>query len=408
MAVEFEKLQFKKNWNNASDFPTYEENEAQVRADLQALHDETKEFINDKLIPSIENLAVPGAGDMLAAIYDPNGKRKDVFQYAEDKAAAITRESLGAASAYSVSDHVANTSNPHRVSATQVPVSENVVSVLGNSGEWSVDDVLAQIGAMLNSGATLYQWRKSKAVAVITAESTTVSHSRYYYSENITIDGSGNITMVNPKQLIITSSTTASSVLATMGTSYFRPGSATGTNTKAIYKMKADTTATLTVDASISGWVAQLKNVDYYGGTILSELLVSEDPNAYTDGYVDDEGFTYTALETVSTFVPRMATGSYVGTGTSDIGNPNNLVLSFSPKLVWITGGGFKALFFASELTETYAECGYLLCSTSTLGTNAGYYALVDANTLKWYYGSTYANYQMNTSGQEYKWVAIG
>ena len=84
MANTFEKLSFTKDWNNSADFPTYEENEAKVRADLQALHDETKNFINNKLIPGIENLAVPGSGDMLAAIYDPNGKREDVFQYAED------------------------------------------------------------------------------------------------------------------------------------------------------------------------------------------------------------------------------------------------------------------------------------------------------------------------------------
>ena len=399
MAVEFEKLQFKKNWNNASDFPTYEENEAQVRADLQALHDETKEFINDKLIPSIENLAVPGAGDMLAAIYDPNGKRKDVFQYAEDKAAAITRESLGAASAYSVSDHVANTSNPHRVSATQVPVSENVVSVLGNSGEWSVDDVLAQIGAMLNSGATLYQWRKSKAVAVITAESTTVSHSQYHYSENITIDGSGNITMVDPKWMIITSSTTASSLLAAMGTSYFRPGSATGTNTKAIYKMKADTTATLNIDTSISGWVAQLKNVDYYGGTILSELLVSEDPNAYTDGYVDDEGYTYTALDPITAFVPRIQGGSYTGTGTYGAASPLKLAFSFAPKMVAIQADGatYRATWLVGASTLQYR-----------LDSGSGWIGTVEAtdNSLQWY--ATSAQLQANVSKQVYNYIAIG
>ena len=85
MADKFERLSFTKDWNNSSDFPTYEENEAQVRADMQSLHDEVKDFINDKLIPSIENMAVPGTGDMLAEIYDPHGRRTDVYAFVEDR-----------------------------------------------------------------------------------------------------------------------------------------------------------------------------------------------------------------------------------------------------------------------------------------------------------------------------------
>ena len=88
MATSFEKLSFTKDWNNASDFPTYEENEAQVRADMQALHDETKDFINNTLIPNIENLAVPGAGDMRADVYDPGGMMQDIFAYARAQATA--------------------------------------------------------------------------------------------------------------------------------------------------------------------------------------------------------------------------------------------------------------------------------------------------------------------------------
>lgn len=86
--MAFEKLSFTKDWKNAADFPTVEESEAQVRADLQALHDETKNFINNTLIPNIENMAVPGAGDMLAAVYDPTGKKQDIFAYARAQGAA--------------------------------------------------------------------------------------------------------------------------------------------------------------------------------------------------------------------------------------------------------------------------------------------------------------------------------
>lgn len=47
-----EKLEFTKDWTDASDFPTYEPDESQVRADLQLLHNEAKAAINalvDKL-----------------------------------------------------------------------------------------------------------------------------------------------------------------------------------------------------------------------------------------------------------------------------------------------------------------------------------------------------------------------
>ena len=86
--IEFEKLRFSRDWKNASDFPTFEDDEAKVRADMQALHDETKEFLNETLIPGMEetlkNLAVPGTGDMKAEVYDPTGKRQDIYQYVKD------------------------------------------------------------------------------------------------------------------------------------------------------------------------------------------------------------------------------------------------------------------------------------------------------------------------------------
>lgn len=44
--MAFEPLKFTKNWENSEDFPTYEPDEAQVRADLQWLHNETRDAIN--------------------------------------------------------------------------------------------------------------------------------------------------------------------------------------------------------------------------------------------------------------------------------------------------------------------------------------------------------------------------
>lgn len=45
------KLAFTKLWTSPDDFPTYEADETQVRADLQQLHNETRDHINEVLIP---------------------------------------------------------------------------------------------------------------------------------------------------------------------------------------------------------------------------------------------------------------------------------------------------------------------------------------------------------------------
>ena len=45
--MAFLPLVFSKSWENSEDFPTYEPNESQVRADLQLLHEETRIWLND-------------------------------------------------------------------------------------------------------------------------------------------------------------------------------------------------------------------------------------------------------------------------------------------------------------------------------------------------------------------------
>ena len=50
---DFPHLGFSRNWENPSDYPTYEPDESVVRADMQSLHDETKDYINNELIPAV-------------------------------------------------------------------------------------------------------------------------------------------------------------------------------------------------------------------------------------------------------------------------------------------------------------------------------------------------------------------
>lgn len=59
--MAFEKLNFTKDWTNPEDFPTVETSEERVRDDLQLLHRETRNFLNETLIPALEDLGVETA-----------------------------------------------------------------------------------------------------------------------------------------------------------------------------------------------------------------------------------------------------------------------------------------------------------------------------------------------------------
>ena len=63
--MSFNRFEFTKNWENPSDFPTYEENEEQVRADMQFLYDELKDALNGLMV-ALEKTAngASGAGSI--------------------------------------------------------------------------------------------------------------------------------------------------------------------------------------------------------------------------------------------------------------------------------------------------------------------------------------------------------
>lgn len=48
-------LSFTKDWTDPTDFPTIETDEAKVRADMQLLHNEVRDYINEDLIPTLED-----------------------------------------------------------------------------------------------------------------------------------------------------------------------------------------------------------------------------------------------------------------------------------------------------------------------------------------------------------------
>lgn len=59
--MSFTPFDFTKNWENPADFPTYEENEEQVRADIQLLYDELKVGLNN-LMSELEKVTAGSSG----------------------------------------------------------------------------------------------------------------------------------------------------------------------------------------------------------------------------------------------------------------------------------------------------------------------------------------------------------
>lgn len=97
----------------------------------------------------------------------------------------------------------------------------------------------------------------------------------------------------------------------------------------------------------------------------------------------------------------RVATGSYVGTGTYNKSPYNSLTFDFTPKVVFVKSGSgsyiIDAYIWGQPFWVTRAE------AMSVAGCNVS----VSGNTMTWY--STKNEYtQLNDSSITYQYVAIG
>lgn len=121
----------------------------------------------------------------------------------------------------------------------------------------------------------------------------------------------------------------------------------------------------------------------------------------------------------------RVATGSYTGTGTNGVDNPNSLTFDFAPKIVIVFKSSYNT--FAGELnylngyySDAKQEFFYggsrfsVFKDTAAIASTT--YAF-NGNTLTWYNSFTHATeanwskgyaMQMNSTGVEYHYIAIG
>ena len=109
----------------------------------------------------------------------------------------------------------------------------------------------------------------------------------------------------------------------------------------------------------------------------------------------------------------KIETGSYTGNGNTQSGNPNSLTFGFVPKVVFIcrdNANNFNVgLFFPIALTASYKQYGYAYINQgSGLFVPDRNFAMLNGNTLSWYYNAAVAEQQLNISGITYHYIAIG
>lgn len=123
------------------------------------------------------------------------------------------------------------------------------------------------------------------------------------------------------------------------------------------------------------------------------------------------DGTNWIVNGAVSSLDAKLITGSYTGDGNYGQGNPTEITFPFVPKLVIVSGVNPSPNDYG---LRPYGDYSTWLGSTlwtagQTVLSIDRYYANCDltGNTLAWY--STYgAAYQLNSSGVQYNYVALG
>lgn len=142
--AQYKKAAFSKTWKSVDDFPTVELSEERVRADMQALHDEMKEYVNGVLIKDVAESFDAVADVVVGKVDSVNGKTGDVTLTAVDVGAVPVGEGgiIGVASVNGRSGNVTLTSedvglgnldNERQYSASNPPPYP-VASVNGKTG----------------------------------------------------------------------------------------------------------------------------------------------------------------------------------------------------------------------------------------------------------------------------------
>ena len=216
-----------------------------------------------------------------------------------------------------------------------------------------------------------------------------------YYSNSIIIDTSGNISLESEQSIVLSYSSTSQAntlkgkyIRGVMNTSY-------GVDTSTIYYIPSDAgDATSRWDNNYTPAVALMISMQ----KVTTQQVVNS--NAYEYQYLGvpfDNAVNGAKIET----------GSYIGTGTYGSSNPCSLTFGFSPSVLIISG-------VLKSKSTTISGIGSVVMNTSYghYGESYAEYSIngiveTTENQVQWYSDNSTGE-QMNTSGNNYYYIALG
>lgn len=277
------------------------------------------------------------------------------------------------------------------------------------------DDALHLLSRFQSGLGNEYLWKKINVAAgyyeiqtlkdsIYIIESETKLYT-FKYSDSITIDEVGNLSLTNP----LTFTATYSQFRSDYGTTLLGKYLDTTGLAHEVGIIFIPTNATINY---YNGRQVEIKNsyvisVGYDENRAFVGYVNSSSPDAYPPAVSD--GYTYTSLGQLGDKV-RMATGSYTGTGTYGSSNPNSLTFEFEPKVFAIYKAGSYALnMFIFPVSESLISLYTTPPSMSGANQNNLIFSQFshDSKTLKWYSTDNYG-YQCNRSGTIYSYIALG
>ena len=224
------------------------------------------------------------------------------------------------------------------------------------------------------------------------------------YSTELSVDSSGNVSLKNPSTVNIACNDNGpKSIKSTLLGKYVTNLRKSHTQTTAlsgVYFVPADAT----IYESSSGYYNAYTNVyavtygNVYGEAW--ETVSSSNRNAYPDSGVSG-GYDYQYVGVPfdnAKFAPKIATGSYTGTGI--VSDYATLAFDFEPKLVVVVqqNAGAYVLIAVKGVSKTRTQLGDTASSSDVT-------LVWDANKLK--YAGSRADYMLNSSGVIYNYIAI-
>ena len=203
------------------------------------------------------------------------------------------------------------------------------------------------------------------------------------YSSSISVDDDGTVSLVSPSSTSIMADNTGVSAANNLKGKFVLLSAAsnyTDATHGVIYYIPADATISAQV-SSTTPWYIQTNKAQ----PVTGHAAIPANTTITYLGQLGEPG-------------AKIEVGSYVGTGTYGSSNPNSLTFEFVPKLVIIPVNSISGwpVVAINGATKVYWS------------DNSNYFATFNwnGNTVTWY-GSS-ALYQLNNSGEEYEYIAIG